>query len=56
MCGRFTITKPEAINAEFNLRENIDYPARYNIAPSQAIPIIKQDEHGYYRPALLRWA
>ncbi|MCL7489768.1 MAG: SOS response-associated peptidase [Desulfobulbaceae bacterium] len=55
MCGRFTITKPEAIKAEFNLREEIDYPPRYNIAPSQTIPIIKQDDHGYYRPALVRW-
>ena len=55
MCGRFTITKPEAIKAEFNLREEIDYPPRYNIAPSQTIPIIKQDERGYYRPALVRW-
>ena len=55
MCGRFTITKPEAIKAEFNLREEIDYPPRYNIAPSQTIPIIKQDERGYYRPAMARW-
>lgn len=55
MCGRFTITKPEAIKIEFNLREEIDFPPRYNIAPSQTIPIIKQDEHGYYRPGLVRW-
>jgi len=55
MCGRFTITKPEAIKVEFNLREEIDYPPRFNIAPSQTIPIIKQDKHGFYRAALVRW-
>lgn len=55
MCGRFTLTKPEVIKAEFNLREEIAFPPRYNIAPTQTIPIIKLDDHGYYRPALVRW-
>lgn len=39
-CGRFTITRQEAIKAEFKLREEIDLPPRYNIAPIQTIPII----------------
>jgi putative SOS response-associated peptidase YedK len=55
MCGRFSITNPQAIKSEFNLREEIDFPPRYNIAPSQTIPIIKEDENGLKRLAMVRW-
>ncbi len=55
MCGRFTIIKPEEIKVEFHLRQELDFPPRYNIAPSQTIPIIKKGEHGYLKPALARW-
>ncbi len=55
MCGRFTITNPQAIKSEFNLCEEIDFPPRYNIAPSQSIPIVKLAEQGHYSLAIVRW-
>jgi putative SOS response-associated peptidase YedK len=55
MCGRFTLTNPRAVQDEFHLREEIALPPRYNIAPSQTIPIIKKSQGGYFKLALVRW-
>ena len=42
MCGRYTITSaPEAIRALFRYEEEPQFPARYNIAPTQPIPVIR---------------
>ena len=42
MCGRYTITSaPEAIRALFRYQEQPNFPARYNIAPTQPIPIVR---------------
>ena len=41
MCGRFAITSPpEAVRAFFHYAENPNFPPRYNIAPTQPIPIV----------------
>ncbi len=41
MCGRFAITSPpEAVRAFFRYAEHPNYPPRYNIAPTQPIPIV----------------
>ena len=41
MCGRFAITSPpEAVRAFFRYAENPNFPPRYNIAPTQPIPIV----------------
>ncbi len=41
MCGRFAITSPpEAVRAFFRYAEQPNFPPRYNIAPTQPIPII----------------
>lgn len=42
MCGRYTLTlNNEEIQKAFNLEENLDsYEPRYNIAPSQFVPVI----------------
>lgn len=50
MCGRFSLQTPEAqIRKTFNLElaEPIGLNPRYNIAPSQDIPIIRNTEAGH---------
>lgn len=41
MCGRYALTSaPEALRALFAYEENPNFPPRYNIAPTQPIPIV----------------
>jgi putative SOS response-associated peptidase YedK len=41
MCGRFAITlPPEAVRAYFRYEEQPNFPPRYNIAPTQPIPLV----------------
>jgi putative SOS response-associated peptidase YedK len=55
MCGRYTITSaPEAYRAFFDYPEQPNFPARYNIAPTQPIPIVRLEE-GARHFALVRW-
>ena len=42
MCGRFTLTAPsERVISHFKLTNNVVLKPRYNIAPSQPIPVIR---------------
>jgi putative SOS response-associated peptidase YedK len=55
MCGRYTITSaPEAIRALFRYPERPNFPPRYNVAPTQPIPIVRLVE-GERHFALVRW-
>ena len=55
MCGRYAITTaPEAMRALFRYREEPDFPPRYNIAPTQPVPIVRRHE-GERQFALVRW-
>jgi putative SOS response-associated peptidase YedK len=55
MCGRYAITSaPEAIRALFRYPEQPNFPPRYNVAPTQPIPIVRLHE-GKRRFALMRW-
>jgi putative SOS response-associated peptidase YedK len=46
MCGRYAITlPPEAVRAFFNYIEQPNFPPRYNVAPTQPIPIVAAREH-----------
>jgi len=55
MCGRYTITSaPEAIRALFRYPEQPNFPPRYNVAPTQPIPIVRMVE-GKRQFALVRW-
>lgn len=41
MCGRYALTSaPEALRTLFRYEENPNFPPRYNIAPTQPIPIV----------------
>jgi putative SOS response-associated peptidase YedK len=55
MCGRYAITTaPEAIRALFGYAEQPNFPPRYNIAPTQPVPIVRLAE-GTRSFALVRW-
>src|SRR5712691_1482180 len=55
MCGRYLITSsPEAIRRLFRYREQPNFPPRYNVAPTQPIPIVRLNE-GEREFALVRW-
>src|SRR3954454_17852274 len=55
MCGRYLITTaPEAMRRMFRYPEQPNFPARYNVAPTQPIPIVRLDE-GERQFALVRW-
>jgi len=55
MCGRYVITStPEAIRALFGYGEQPNFPPRYNVAPTQPIPVVRLDD-GKRTFALMRW-
>ena len=55
MCGRYAITSaPEAIRALFRYPEQPNFPPRYNVAPTQPIPVVRVYE-GNRQFALMRW-
>ncbi|MDQ8731471.1 SOS response-associated peptidase [Bradyrhizobium sp. LHD-71] len=55
MCGRFVITSsPEALRRLFGYGEQPNFPARYNIAPTQPVPVVLL-ERGVRRFMLMRW-
>jgi putative SOS response-associated peptidase YedK len=59
MCGRYAITlPPEAVRAFFAYVEQPNFPPRYNVAPTQPIPLVIASAHtgGAKRHFLLaRW-
>jgi putative SOS response-associated peptidase YedK len=55
MCGRYCISSaPEAIRRLFRYREQPNFPPRYNVAPTQPIPIVRLAS-GERQFALVRW-
>jgi putative SOS response-associated peptidase YedK len=55
MCGRYVIiSPPEAIRRLFGYADQPNFPPRYNVAPTQAVPIVRLVE-GQRRLALVRW-
>jgi putative SOS response-associated peptidase YedK len=55
MCGRYSITTaPEAMRRLFGYQEQPNFPPRYNVAPTQPIPIVRLWE-GKRQYALVRW-
>jgi putative SOS response-associated peptidase YedK len=56
MCGRFLLaTPPSAVAELFGIDQvEIDWPARYNIAPTQMVPVIRQRDQKRTL-SLLRW-
>ena len=55
MCGRYLIiSAPEAFRRLFDYDDVPNFPPRYNVAPTQPIPIVRVME-GKRRFALVRW-
>jgi putative SOS response-associated peptidase YedK len=60
MCGRYAITlPPDAVRAFFRYAEQPNFPPRYNIAPTQPVPVVtmeRQPDGGRVRHfVLMRW-
>lgn len=57
MCGRFTLTTPgEALAEALGLDETPEVPPRYNIAPTQAVAVVRRIPAGAPRSlSFLRW-
>ncbi len=55
MCARYVIkSPPDAVRALFGYEERPNFPPRYNVAPTQPIPIVRLVE-GKRTFALVRW-
>ena len=55
MCGRYNIiTDAQALVDYFDVLNEIDFSPRYNIAPSQDVPVVRQQDAGR-ELALLHW-
>src|SRR5262245_54175565 len=55
MCGRYAITSsPEALRALLAYLDLPNFPPRWNVAPTQPVPIVRVDQ-GQRRFALVRW-
>jgi putative SOS response-associated peptidase YedK len=60
MCGRYAITlPPEAVRAVFGYVEQPNFPPRYNVAPTQPVPVVRMERNpggGAARHfVLMRW-
>ena len=56
MCSRYSLTSPpEAVRATFGYRETPNFPARYNITPTQGIGVVCLDAEGRRSFRLMRW-
>ncbi|MEQ8653965.1 MAG: SOS response-associated peptidase [Kiloniellales bacterium] len=56
MCGRYSITTaPEALRALFAFEEQPNLAPRFNVAPTQSVPVVRRDQEGRRRLSQLRW-
>ena len=56
MCSRYSLTSPpEAVRAYFGYGDTPNFPARFNIAPTQPSPWSLRDREGLRRFRLMRW-
>jgi putative SOS response-associated peptidase YedK len=57
MCGRYMLTSPiEALRQLFLFEERPNLPPRYNVAPTQEVPIVRRRQEGSGRELIMaRW-
>jgi putative SOS response-associated peptidase YedK len=57
MCGRYRLSRHAEVLAIYYAEyEGLDWNARFNIAPTQSVPVIRQDAHAAIRRAsFMRW-
>ena len=44
MCGRYGLNKPRQLRTRYNLNEDFDLEENYNVAPSQIMPVIVNEQ------------
>src|SRR6516225_6237386 len=55
VCGRYVVKSPSAkLKVKFHLDEVPLFEPRYNVAPTQLVPTVRQED-GKRRPVMLRW-
>jgi putative SOS response-associated peptidase YedK len=55
MCGRYTLSTPAGrLAEEFQLDSTVEIPPSYNVAPTQQVAVVLEDEGGR-RLEMLRW-
>jgi putative SOS response-associated peptidase YedK len=57
MCGRYRLVrKKEILAAAFDAGDDLDWAPRYNLAPGQDVPVVRQDAQAPVRSlSLMRW-
>lgn len=57
MCGRYTFTSPEEAARQLFKYTGppLNLPARYNVAPSQSVPVVRAAENGGRELVMMRW-
>lgn len=57
MCGRYRLSRRKEVLAEYFGADSsdLDWEPRYNIAPTQPVPVVTRDQHGALRASLMRW-
>ena len=56
MCGRYNLlTNLHEVGTLFGVTRSPDLPKRYNISPTQTVPIVRKAENGKRSIALVRW-
>lgn len=56
MCGRYAFFSPaEAVKRAFGVRDVPPLEPRYNLAPTQAVPVVRERVPGHRDVALLHW-
>ncbi len=57
MCGRYRLARKKEILAEvFDVGDDDDWSPRYNIAPTQSVPVVRQEATRSVRSlSLIRW-
>jgi putative SOS response-associated peptidase YedK len=56
MCGRYALYGPHSRYRErFDLQQELDFPPRYNVAPTQPAPIVTVNASGRRIMELARW-
>jgi putative SOS response-associated peptidase YedK len=56
MCGRFfSLISDDDVSQDYGLSVRLGLQSRFNIAPTQAVPLVHLDERGARRASLMRW-
>lgn len=56
MCGRYTLTSPlDSVANLFDLESGLNLGPRYNIAPTQDVPVVRRDDDHQRELVQLRW-